>query len=573
MLTIGTTRRGKPLMLTDKERARHIHVMGGIGTGKSKLLEHMIRQDIVRRRGLCLLDPHGALAEPVEKWCAMYGLGRIRRVHLIKPGDNEFVPGFNPLRSVAGEDPSVRVDAMVGACAQAWGVSDMSETPRLEKILRALFFALQVRGLTLAEGPQLLRAGDPEGVRHALTNGLPDPIYQNIWNELNSLSRKDFAEHVESTHTRLTKFLASPAMRLVVGQSAHAIDFRSAMDNGEIVLVNLGAQSAFSYENARVLGTLLINDLFLTALRRDEKTAQRKPFTLYVDEAYDFLSGDIEKILDQTRKFGLHAVLAHQRVGQLKARGEGVFNAVMAGTQTKIVLGGLADEDAEIMAKEIMRGDVDLTKPKPGITAPVVVGEEPFWLESESSSEGRSTTRSHTETYSTSEGVGSSTGVSDSFSQVDGQSPEQRGRALCSGQSSSSVTTTGYSNSNGVTDSYSSSHGRSQTLRSIREERPTHFYSLEESFHLAMLKIRNLPDRSAIVKRRGTRTIRIETIDVKPVLDVPRAVERFRTMARDKSPYVAPMSAVQAELDARRDRLRETPTQGESSDQEFWTEE
>jgi len=82
----------------------------------------------------------------------------------------------------------------------------MSDTPRLEKILRATFFALAARGLTLAEGPALLRAADPEGVRRNLTAELPDPIFQITWNELNGMSRKDFAEHVESTHTRLSKF-------------------------------------------------------------------------------------------------------------------------------------------------------------------------------------------------------------------------------------------------------------------------------------------------------------------------------------------------------------------------------
>ncbi len=182
MLTIGTTRRGNPIRLTEKERARHIHVVGSIGTGKSKLLEHMMRQDIATGRGLCLIDPHGTLAQSLEKWCAIRGLGNVRRIHVIRPGDPHYTPGFNPLRSVKGEALSVRVDAMVAACAQAWGVRDMSDTPRLEKILRATFFALAVRGLTLAEGPALLRAVDPEG-------GAAQPDRR--------ASRSNFSDHVE----------------------------------------------------------------------------------------------------------------------------------------------------------------------------------------------------------------------------------------------------------------------------------------------------------------------------------------------------------------------------------------
>lgn len=571
MLTIGTTRRGRPLALTDAERARHIHVLGAIGTGKSKLLESMIRQDIARGRGLCLIDPHGTLADHIEEWCAARGLGRIRRIHLIRPGDDALVPGFNPLRTVPGEALSVRVDAMVAACAQAWGVRDMSETPRLEKILRATFYALAVRGLTLAEGPALLRARDPDGVRRLLTEGLPDPVFQITWDELNGMPRKEFAEHVESTITRLSKFLSAPALRLVVGQREHAIDFRAAMDGSEIVLVNLGARSAFSYENARVLGTLLINDLFLTALGRDEHTAARHPFTLFVDEAYDFLSGDIERILDQTRKFGLHTVLAHQRIGQLRERGEGIYNAVMGGTQTKIVLGGLSDDDAAVMAREIMRGDIDLERPKRGITMPVVVDEVPFWLESESHTEGATESRASAESFATSETTGLSESTAQMFQSLVEANPELTGLVQTMSEARSTTTTTGYGASEGYATSASHTAGRAQTLRSVREERPTQFYSLEESLHLAQLKLRNLPDRAAIVKRRGKRTVRVETAEVKAVFTMPRAVERLHAQVSQKSAYLAPRAAVEAEIETRQKRLLPGPRA--AGDDAFWHEE
>jgi hypothetical protein len=571
-MLVGTTSTGVQVALTDRERARHVHVLGAIGTGKSKLLESMIRQDIASGRGLCLIDPHGTLADDIEQWCAMRGLGRVRHVHIIRPGDPQFVPGFNPLRTVPGEAVSVRVDAMVNACAQAWGVRDMSETPRLEKILRALFFALAVRGLTLAEGPALLRAHDPEGVRRLLTSGLPDPVFQVLWDELNGMSRRDFAEHVESTYTRLTKLLAAPSMRLMVGQREHAIDFRAVMDRGEVVLVNLGARSAFSYENGRVLGTLLINDLFLTALGRDQVIAKRRPFTLYVDEAYDFLSGDIERILDQTRKFGLHAVLAHQRIGQLRERGEGIYNAVMGGTQTKIVFGGLSDDDAGIMAREIMRGDVNLETPK-SMTAPVVVGEVPVWLASEAESESSSHGRSLTESASTTEGAGWSDSTSISYRVIDGVEADEEVWGSQEAASVTTSTTTGQSVTESASTSQSQTRGRAQTLRAVRELRPTHYLTLEESFHLAQLALRDLPDRAAIVKRRGKHTVRVITPEVRPALRSAAIMARFRERVTAGSPYVVPVAHALAEIEARRPALLLPAPEAPQSDAQFWSEE
>jgi hypothetical protein len=531
----------------------------------------MIRQDIGRNRGLCLLDPHGSLADNIEQWCAQWGMNR--RIHIIRPGDPSFAPGFNPLRIVPGEAISVRVDAMLAAFAQAWGVRDMSETPRLQKILRALFYVLAVKNLTLAESLSLLRANDPEGVRRQLTSVLPDPTFEITWGELNNMPRREFAEHVESTISRLSPFLSSEALKLVIGQRDHAIDFRAAMKQSEIVLVNLGARQAFSYDNARLFGTLLINDLFLTALGRTEQEGRQRPFSLYIDEAYDFLSGDVEHILDQTRKFGLHAVLAHQRIGQLKAKGEGIYSAVM-NISNKIVLGTVSDEDAAILAPEILRGDIDLRKPKHVVTMPVVVDDAPFWLESESWSESDTRSRATSESYSITESSGLSESTTETFSALEGEQPERHGLATTAGASSAISTTTGYATSEGEAHSTGHTKGRSQTLRAVREERLTaiQYYTLEESMHLAQLKLRNLPDQYAIVKRRGERTVQVKAVDIEPMLSLPATLGRFRGRVAATSPYVVTVEASRAEIAARAASLIEPPAVELGTD-EFWHEE
>jgi hypothetical protein len=52
---------------------RHLYVTGSTGSGKSKFLEHLIRQDIMNWRkggecGLLLLDPHGAIYDGLMHW-------------------------------------------------------------------------------------------------------------------------------------------------------------------------------------------------------------------------------------------------------------------------------------------------------------------------------------------------------------------------------------------------------------------------------------------------------------------------------------------------------------------------
>ncbi len=45
------------------DRRRHIYLIGKTGMGKTTLLENLIRSDIAAGRGVCLIDPHGDLAE------------------------------------------------------------------------------------------------------------------------------------------------------------------------------------------------------------------------------------------------------------------------------------------------------------------------------------------------------------------------------------------------------------------------------------------------------------------------------------------------------------------------------
>src|SRR5258708_26265801 len=57
----------KPFGIKKPDRRAHTYIIGKTGTGKSTLLETLIRQDIENGEGLALLDPHGDLVEKVLK--------------------------------------------------------------------------------------------------------------------------------------------------------------------------------------------------------------------------------------------------------------------------------------------------------------------------------------------------------------------------------------------------------------------------------------------------------------------------------------------------------------------------
>ena len=299
------------------------------------------------------------------------------KIILFDPSENTYTTGFNPLRGT-GKDLSYQVDTMVRACAKVWGGEDTDRTPLLKRCLRITLHALAERKLTLIEA-QYLTSPTRKRMREFLTEGIKDPVIKEQWDYFNSAEMKPrpFYEEFGSTINRMMEFLAAERIRNIIGQKDKTLDFKKIMDEGYIVLVNLSSGRSLSPDNARLLGTLIVNDLFLTATERPPKST---PFYLYIDECALFINEDIARILDEGRKFGLHLVLAHQHLAQLKKAGEDVYHSVMTDAKTKVIFGGLSAEDARILSEQVFLGELDLDEYKHSLDAPVVVGYTRAWL-------------------------------------------------------------------------------------------------------------------------------------------------------------------------------------------------
>lgn len=543
-IVIGTAENGRRVFLTPEHRAVHIQVVGASGTGKTKWIENAIRQDIVIGDGLCVIDPHGTLYDDIVKWCATHRLLDRRPIRLFNPSAEDWCVGFNPLQLDGKTDITVHVDAMVNVCAQVWGGEDTARTPLLKRCLRAIFYVLAISDLTLVEAVELLIARDPDGVRRYLTSGISDRLFQSVWDEFNALaqsSQREFMAQFSSTVNRLMEFLSAPVIRTIVGQRDHVIDFRRCMDRGEIVLVNLAPSNMLSFDNARLLGTLIVNDLFLKAVGRPPGS---RPFYLYIDECYQYLNADIENILDQARKFGLHLILAHQRLGQLRKAGPSVFNAVMTGAQTKVIFGGLEAEDAELLAKNVFLGEFNLEEVKHTFDKPVVIGHEPVWLQSESRSAGLSVSHGRTVTS----GENRSNVLSASFDQDGVQVSHSTADGMGSSESTAATESGTYSTSR--------TEGKSQTLKPVLRTMPTQGYSLQEHIHRAVVALVNQGPREAIVKVPGARSQRIITPLVNEGFARHERIERFEHAAFAASEFARPRSVAEAEVTERYNRLR-----------------
>lgn len=503
---------GRGIYLPEDIRRYHMQVIGATGTGKSKFLEHIIRQDVKRGNGFCLIDPHGDLYTAIMRFCADNGLEK--RVIPFNPTDASFSLGFNPVRRQA-QDISYQVGRMCDACLKAWKQENSADTPRLRRWLQRIFHTLAERDLTLVEARYLISLRKNE-IRKAITEDLKEASVREDFEwleELRGLSAdRMIQEQLESVYNRIDSFINSEVVRRIFGQQERVLNIRKVMDEGQILLVNLAEQNTLSSDQVDLIGILLVNEIVAAGKSRfDVPEEKRRPFYLYIDEFARFVTRDIARALDEMRKFRLHLILAHQHLGQLKTDDEYVFNSVMTNARTKVVFGGLNHEDVEYMAKEIFFGELDPEQIKLELKRTYFEPKESTRIirgYSHSKSTGISTGESSSVSIgeSSNSGSGQSSGTTltgDSFFPDTISKTETSSSTSSSGRSRTETTGKNRTENESETEGYSESvvpwieHIKRQETSSIE------FRSLEEQLYIKSAMMKEQETRNALVKMPG----------------------------------------------------------------------
>jgi hypothetical protein len=386
-ILLGHGASGTPVTLSPEERGTHMHVIGSSGSGKSKFLEQMMRGDLANGQGFCLIDPHGSLYNDVLSYAAHKVLNR--EIVLLNLSEPSQVIGFNPFRRTDDGDVSVQVERRIRATMHAWGVENTDQTPTLERTLRLIFTTLLELGLPFHQARHLINFQSGE-IRDQLVQQLASPLIRQEWEELSALKSKDWRAEILSAKNRLFRLLTSKTLGRFLNASGSEIDLAEIIERGKILLVNLAPSKHLSDENGRVFGSLLVNEFFEVARRRNLQE-RLKPYYLYLDEFQTFVNLDLTAMLDQVRKYKLFTVLAHQRFGQLN---DDLRDAILTNCRIKAVFGGLPVEIARMMAQELFIKELDPLRIK------VALYQTKFWPK-----------YSRDRVYTKSSSTGSSTGV------------------------------------------------------------------------------------------------------------------------------------------------------------------
>lgn len=517
--------------ISPNQRSTHLHVVGSTGSGKSKFLEGLIRQDILANRqsgcGLLLVDPHGSLYDSIVAWLAQVRLDRpIIPIDLRR---DDWVVAYNLLRKRERADPSVIVDSIVDAIAHVWGSPNTDETPRFARWIGNILRVLYQRGYTLIEAVHLLT--NQNELRRAMTMGMGDAMTQRDWELVDAYNAKDFEAEVSSSVNRLKRFVTNERLRSIFGQPDVSLDLGRALDEGSIILVSLAREGGrVSKENADLFATLLLNDLWMAAQERG-KGDHIRPFYVYVDEFQRFITPTIAENLDEARGFGLHLTLAHQFPNQLRNAGDTgtrVYDSVMENARSKVVFSLSMPENLEPMAQWLFRGTMDPDKIKLALHSTKVMSYREEYRTAYSS--GRTTSKGGTDHSSYTEGEGDG-GSSTTNSEDTTSSDTQAWNSY-------------FANARGSTDSWSESttEGESESPMLIpvmgQELSSVQFECLDEQLHRAMAVLFDQEQRQCVARLRGMRApVSLHTPFISATYIRPERIEEYLNSLYQRLPF------------------------------------
>lgn len=317
----------RKIYIGDKDRARHMYIIGKTGTGKSELLMDMILQDIRAGKGVCFIDPH----DSVEKLLEYIPPERAEDVIYFNPADTDRPMGLNMLEARTEEEKQFVASSIINLMYKLY---DPHKTgiigPRFEHAIRNAMMTVMVEpGATFIEIVRVMT--DPKFLQELLPK-VEDPMVRRYWTD-QIAQTSDFhkSEVLDYIVSKFGRFITDKMMRNIIGQSYSAFNFREVMDEGKILLINL-AKGRIGEENSAFLGLILVPKILVAAMsRQDIPESERRDFNLYVDEFQNFATPDFATILSEARKYHLNLIVANQFIGQID---EEVKNAVFGNVGT-----------------------------------------------------------------------------------------------------------------------------------------------------------------------------------------------------------------------------------------------
>ena len=282
--------------MTKNDRRRHLYTVGQTGTGKSNLMYNMAKQDIEAGEGVAVIDPHGDLVEDLLR---VIPESRKQDIVWFDPGDRSRPFGLNMLEYnlQKPEQKSLVVNELLSIFKKLFVAEHMG--PIFDQYFRgATLLLLEDYENDVPILSDINKVLTDTAYRRKKLDRIKNQEVVKFWTEQaekagGEASLSNMAPYITS---KIDGFVSDEFIKPIISQPKSSLNFRDAMDNKKIILVNL-SKGKIGDLNANLIGLVIVGKLLISALGRvDIPQEQRDDFYLYIDEFQNFTTDNIPTI-------------------------------------------------------------------------------------------------------------------------------------------------------------------------------------------------------------------------------------------------------------------------------------
>jgi hypothetical protein len=342
---------------------RHTYILGRSGSGKSEIIKYLFhtlyKTDTQRKKSLCLLEPNGDLATQILQFQLNKGNNKNRVVYLdpfiretakkligedIFEDDYTFILNPFHLENPTDRDINYTTQELSSAFFE---ILKSEATPQMNSIIQSCIDVLLRAENTDITDLKRFMDDDENKDLVALGKKNPNPERRNL------ITKKFTEDRVKSTKSgiyfRLQNIIDNSDLRAIL-KGKSTVNIENELNSGKVVLFNL-SKGFLGVESSTLLGKLIVALVQGSVRKRQiENIENRVPTFFFIDEMQNYITKTIKEILAESRKYGLHLVMANQILGQ--GMDKEMQRLILSNTALKIA-GHNDEESVKAMAQQM----------------------------------------------------------------------------------------------------------------------------------------------------------------------------------------------------------------------------
>ncbi len=341
----------KTELLYEENLKRHVHIVGGTGTGKTNLLKNIIESKIKLGESVIFLDMKAdkSLLEWVQSMHEKYG--RDHRLKLLSTNNTDESTSINPVKR---EDFFDIKDLIMNSI-------EWSEPYYKSQASLALNLVIDYYSEIRFKYKKYINISDIENLLTSkeLFEKLEENfnVFKNDNNKLNEfisfLYSKEGKKDISGLISNLVNIKFSEIGRFLATTEPLSPSVREITFEDNFLFIQLNAMK--NRESSVLAGKLLLNDIInsIGFCNANGEQFSKNSCSIIIDEASDFFTEDFIHLPNKSRSSGVQLVVAHQILADLNKISDSFAKRFMGNMGTKIFFGTIENEEPELIAASI----------------------------------------------------------------------------------------------------------------------------------------------------------------------------------------------------------------------------